>query len=281
MSKFNALNFTPQDELLEAEEHSRELQVEESFKIFQSALFYLKRKKFDEAGEKFDELFDMAVLKPNDWGFYKFSSPTLDSLRYLAYRNRGMYYFSYLMENYKSMESDDVVTYILKVVEDLSESIQHSSNADSSVTELLVKIFKAFKTVKLERLILEYEVTRQDNQLLLLGRKKIGILPQLNLILNDYYSLLEGIKDDETLNNSAFINRLKNYSIITSEDKVIELNEMLLNIQEMKTQDEETMKKLDIFEITINDISWDSIADSLKDLIPHVKTSTLLSREID
>ena len=117
MSTFNALNFTHHDELLEAEEHSRELQIEESFKIFQGALFDLKAKRYTEADAKFEELFSMEVLKPNKWGFYKYSSPTLDSLRYLAYRNRGMYYYSYLTDNYSKLEAQDIIDIILKVLE--------------------------------------------------------------------------------------------------------------------------------------------------------------------
>ena len=281
MSKFNALNLTPQEELLEAEEHSRELQVEESFKIFQSALFYLKNKRFKDAGVKFEELFNVDVIKPDSWGLYRYSSPTLDSLRYLAYRNRGMYYYSYLMENHTTMESADIVNYILKVVEDLTESIQHS-DADNSVTGLLVEIFQGFKTRKLERLVLEYELTRQDNQLLLLGRRqKVGMLPQLNRVIQQYQNLLKGVRDDKTLQNMYIMKMFQQHDEIASKQDINELNEVLANIQKMKTQDEETMRQLDVFELTIKDVSWSSVAQSLKGMIPHLKTTALLAKDSD
>lgn len=142
MSLFTALNFTPNDALLEAEEHSRELQIEESFKVFQNALLHLKAKRFTQAGEKFEQLFNIDVIKPDRWGVYRYSSHTLDSLRYLAYRNRGVFYYQYLKENYENMSSEDIVDHILKVIENLLEAIQHG-DCDSAVTELLFQIFRS------------------------------------------------------------------------------------------------------------------------------------------
>lgn len=278
MSAFNALNLTLHDEQLEAEEHSRELQIEDSFKIFQNALFDLKAKRFEDADAKFVELLNMDVIKPDKWGIYRYSSPTLDSLRYLAYRNRGMYYYSFLMENHTNMEPQDVVDNLLKVVENLVEAIQHSE-ADSSLTELLVQIFQSYKTKRLERLMLEYEVTRQENHLLLLGRKKRGILPKLKEIIGQYEDLLGSIKDDQTWNllqGKKFMQKIKSNGV--NEPR---LNPLFTRIKEMKTHDEKAMKELDVFEIYLENANWEDIAKSLTGLIPHVKTSTLLIKSVD
>lgn len=278
MSAFNALNFTSHDELLEAEEHSRELQVEESFKIFQGALFDLKAKRFAEADAKFDDLFSMEVLKPNKWGFYKYSSPTLDSLRYLAYRNRGMYYCNYLIENYSKLDPQDVVDNILKVVENLLESIQHSE-ADISVTKLLTQIFRSYKSKRLERLILEYELTKQENHLILLGRKKRGLLPNLIELIAQYENLLKGIKADELtdrLITDGLVPQSFVHTVSTSS-----LDHILAEIKKMKTIDEHTMKELDASQVSLQECSWEAIATSLKQLIPHIKTSILLTKSMD
>ncbi|QLQ79989.1 hypothetical protein HG537_0C06380 [Torulaspora globosa] len=278
MSAFNALNFTSHDEQLEAEEHSRELQVEESFKIFQGALYDLKAKRFAEADAKFEDLFSMEVLKPNKWGFYKYSSPTLDSLRYLAYRNRGMYYCSYLIENYSRLDPQDIVDYVLKVVENLLESIQHSE-ADISVTRLLTQIFRSYKSKRLERLILEYELTKRENHLVLLGRKRKGLLPSLMEIVVQYENLLKSIKADE------LTSRLITEGLVP--ERVVEtvssasLGQILSRIKKMKTIDEHTMRELDASQVALQECNWEAIATSLKQLVPHVKTSILVTKSTD
>lgn len=272
MSTFNALNLTPHDEQLEAEEHSRELEIEECFKVFQSALFELKAKRFDNANAKFEELLKRDVIKPNKWGFYYYSSPTLDRLRYLTYRNRGMYHYSYLQENQSTMSSQDIVDCILKVVENLLESIQHNE-ADSSVTELLIQIFQSYKSKRLERMVLEYELTRSENTLLLVGRKRKSILPKQQLIINQFRDLLENIKDNEShVGFFQSLPRLKEQPRLSS---------ILLRIRDMKTQDEHTMKELDVFEITLQSFTWEALANSLKDLLPHTKISNLLNKSFD
>lgn len=277
MSTFNALNFTHHDELLEAEEHSRELQIEESFKIFQGALFDLKAKRYTEADAKFEELFSMEVLKPNKWGFYKYSSPTLDSLRYLAYRNRGMYYYSYLTDNYSKLEAQDIIDIILKVLEHLVESIQHSE-ADSSVTQLLTQIFRSYKSKKLERLTLEYELTKHENHLFLLGRRRKGLLPKLKEIVGQYQDLLKDIKEDE-LSDNLITKDLMGVKLHKTPN--LALSPILEDIRKMKTIDENTMKELDGFEIPLKNSSWEAIASSLKHLVPHIKTSLLITKSTD
>lgn len=278
MSAFNALNFTSHDEQLEAEEHSRELQVEESFKIFQGALYDLRAKRFAEADAKFEDLFSMEVLKPNKWGFYKYSSPTLDSLRYLAYRNRGMYYCSYLIENYSKLDPQDIVDNILKVVENLIESIQHSE-ADISVTRLLTQIFRSYKSKRLERLVLEHELTKRENHLFLLGRKKKGLLPSLIEIVVQYESLLKDIKADEL--TSRLITEGLVPERVVGAGSSASLDHILSEIKKMKTIDEHTMKELDAFQVSLQECSWEAIATSLKQLVPHVKTSILVTKSTD
>lgn len=278
MSAFNALNLTPHDEQLEAEEHSRELQIEESFKIFQKALIDLKAKRYDDANSHFEILFRMEVIKPNKWGLYTYSTPTLNSLRYLAYRNRGMYYYAYLLDHEPQMSTEDIVDYTLKVVENLVESIQHSE-ADTTVTSLLNEIFSSYKTKRLQRWLLEYELTRQENTWVLLGRKRRGLLPQFKEILKEYDTLLVSIK--EKCRNKALqrdnIRQYCDYDKMTSKP----LNPILSKIREMKTQDEKTMKELDVFEVTLKDNSWDGLAKCLKELTPHVKNSILLTKSVD
>lgn len=276
MSTFNAVNLSPQDEQFEAEEHSRELQVEESFKIFQLALRYLNDKKFESSDEKFRELFSMDVVKPDKWGVYRYSSPTIDRLRYLAYRNRGMYYYSYIVENYHSMTSSDIVNDILKVVENLLESIQHC-DADTTVTALLVQIFRSFKSKKLERLMLEYELSKKENHLLLHNRRKVGILPHLRNTISQYNSILSKIDDRSTLGCILPCSNLKGKAF----NSLANFGPVLSKIHDLKTEDESTMKQLDLYEIVLEEMTWESLLQSLKNAMPYTKASTLFGRNSD
>ncbi|QLG75089.1 hypothetical protein HG535_0H04160 [Zygotorulaspora mrakii] len=278
MSSFNALNLTLQDEQLDAEEHSRELQIEESFKIFQKALIELKARRYDSAHVLFEELFAMDVIMPNKWGLYTYSTPTLNSLRYLAFRNRGMYYYTYLVDHESELATEDIVEYTLKVVENLVEAIQHGE-ADTTVIALLNQIFSSYKTKRLQRWLLEYELTRQENTWIILGRRRRGMLPQFKEILKQYDDLLKSIRAP------CFIQALEpnNVRQYFDPDKIVTrpLNPILIKIKEMKTQDEQSMKELDMFDVTLKKNSWEAVAKCIKELTPHVKNSVMLTKSVD
>lgn len=282
MSNFSALNLSPQDEELEAEEHTRELQVEEAFKLYEKALNDVKEGQFETAQETFDSLFTIDILKPNKWGFYAYSSPTLDSLRYLCYRNRGMFYYKYLCKNYKTMNDDIIVNYILKVIEDLVESIQHNE-ADNSVISLLVQIFKSFKSKKLERLILEYELAKADNVLPLSGRRSGGVIPQLTKSINQYLSLIGSLRDPKENIKNLGLPTIKKlfHNIQIDEDNSNDMDGVLKIINNMKKEDDRVMKQLDKFEVNIDCLTWETVLNGFKELVPHVKLYTLITRNVD
>ena len=284
MSTFNAINLAPQDDEVEAEEHTRELQIQEGFKIYEQALVSLNEKKFEESDAKFAELFKLDVIKPDKWGIYRYSSPILDRLRYLTYRNRGIYYYTYIQENHESMDSSDVVNNILKVLENLVEAIQHD-DPDITVTNLLVQLFRGFKSNKLERLILELGLTKDTNQFLLNGRRRKAPLPQIQLLLKQYFSLLTDNDDNDTI---QFILSRIPFDESQQDDKddsngidTLKLNPILNKIKKMKTEDEDLMRSLDTFEIKIDEVSWISVVSSMANLLPYSKSSNLLGRNSD
>ena len=276
MSTFNAINLTPQDEQVEAEEHSRELQVEAGYKIFQEALDCIESKNHEGVEQKFQELFDLSILTPDKWGLFRYTSPTLDRLRFLAYRNRGMYHYAYLLENYEPMSREDIVNGILKVLEDLIEALQHGQ-PDVSAIHVLVEILYAFKSKKLERILLEHELTSRDNLIhLLYRRQKPNVFPQLELILSKYRKLLEELDD-----TSLYLNILQNKNTISFRNGDRPLAPLLQKIRRMKTEDESGMKSLDICEVQLTELSWESISSSLRGLLPNIKLSNMLGRNSD
>lgn len=287
MSIFNAINLLPRDEEVEEEEHTRELQVEAGFKLYEEALKLMNQDKFDEADVKFGQLFNLDILIPDKWGRYKYQSPSLDRLRYLSYRNRAMYYYFYLSEHYQdSMPSSEVVNYTLKVMEYLVESLQHSE-ADSTVTTILVEIFSSFKSTKLERLTLEYELNKHENQLLLLGRRRHSwsnsLLPNLSNMLLKYQDLLNSIQDIQSQANNSIILETKPGLLFKKDQRLINANfkETLSRIFKLKSEDEKAMKMLDVTKLEVNEMTWDCFAKTLKNQLPYVKMSTLLGRNSD
>ena len=281
MSSFNAINLIPQDDEVEAEEHTRELQIEEGFQIYQEALVLLNDKKFKESNEKFKALFKLDVIVPDKFGVFRYSTPIIDRLRYLAYRNRGMYYYTYLTEIHEDLDASDIVNYILKVLDNLIEALQHAE-PDLAVTELLVQLFRGFKSRKLERLILENEITKNENQLMLLGRRRRKLLPQTERVVHEYCKLLTDVDDTEPIGNIlSKVSSDISASKLDSEPSPLVLGEVLDKIKKMKTEDERLMKSMDTFEVKIDSLDWESVASSISDLIPYAKMANLLGRNSD
>ena len=287
MSMFNAINLLPRDEEVEEEEHTRELQVEAGFKLYEEALKLMNQNKFDEADAKFEQLFSLDILIPDKWGRYKYQSPSLDRLRYLSYRNRAMFYYFYLTEHYQEpMPSSEVVNYTLKVMEYLIESLQHSK-ADSTVTSILVEIFSSFKSTKLQRLILEYELNKQENQLLLLGRrccsKSSGLLPILSKMILKYHDLLKNVQDTQSQTNNSNVLNTKPGLSFKNDHQLIndKFRKILTRIFKLKTEDEKTMKTLDTTTLELSETTWDCFAKTFKNQLPYIKMSTLLGRNSD
>lgn len=283
MSTFNAINLAPKDEQVEAEDYTRELQVEEGFKLYEDALKAMNENKFEEANIKFEQLFDLDILKPDKWGLYKYKSPTLDRLRYLSYRNRAMYYYFYLIESYdETMESPELVNDILKIMENLMESLQHAE-ADSTITSLLVEIFKSFRSKKLERMTLEYELSKKENELLLLGRRNLtSLFPSLSQMVSQYQELLTDVQDVQSKQNYPYKNISKasglkyRHELINSKFRA-----SLDRIHKLKGEDDATMKKLDTTHIELEEVTWDCFAKALKSQLPYVKMAILLGRNSD
>ncbi|CAR23025.1 Hir3p [Lachancea thermotolerans CBS 6340] len=277
MSLFTALNFTPDDALQEAEQHSRELQVEESSKIYQSALLHLKAKRFEQAEEKFKELFNIDVIKPDKWGLYKYSSPTLNSLRYLAYRNRGVFYYQFLQEKHENMSSQDIVEYTLKVAENLLDAIQHS-NCDAAVAKLLISIFKSFRSVKLQRYTLEYELLKECGSTTALKRKKT-VLPEVRDFIHRYVELLRSSEDTGSL-ESDFIVHLK-CLLKSSSPLSLELPPFLSRIQTMKLEDDLALREENEVSVVVNELSWEAVAEAVVSTLPKYKFSNFFSKISD
>ncbi|GMF22611.1 unnamed protein product [[Candida] boidinii] len=89
MSSFTAINVKENEDEIDIEEHTRELQIESGYKLFQDALKFQKLNDFKTAHKLYDELFKMDIIKSNNYSL----NPNIENLKYLCYRNIGFLKF--------------------------------------------------------------------------------------------------------------------------------------------------------------------------------------------
>lgn len=94
-SSFTALNLS--DDELDIEEHTRELQIEIALNTLNKALEFQKNNQFDKAHLKYDELGRIEILQQPNVS----NNPTINRLKYLYCRNRGMLRLRELIDLYK------------------------------------------------------------------------------------------------------------------------------------------------------------------------------------
>ncbi|KAL3231533.1 Histone transcription regulator 3 [Nakaseomyces bracarensis] len=280
MSSFSFLNQSPDIEKLEAEEHSREAQIEQCFQLFQEALKLLKAGDYSGADSVFKVLMAQDVIKPNKWGFYAYSSSIVDNLRYLVYRNRGFYYYKYLIQQYyDTLDPPEIVDNVLKMVENLVESLRHS-DADHNVIEVLIQIFESFKSKRAQKLLLECEFMSKNSHLYFTGRKHSNILPQLKVLISQYINILNDLHDTTKIEQSNPF--MHDESLLTNKPKTDpKYLKILEKLNKLRNEDDEILKTLDIHEIDLSSYDWPTLVRSLRETLPTIKTLALYGRNSD
>ncbi|KAH3685243.1 hypothetical protein WICPIJ_003787 [Wickerhamomyces pijperi] len=175
MSSFAAVNLSLEDKAYDAEEHTRELQIEAAFKCLEKALHFQKNSQFKESKKQYKELFKINVITNN----LTLISPNIKTLKYLAYRNRGLLYYNEVRaefvannnknkddsseekEEFDSDKLEDLFDTLMLCVEDLIESLQHNE-PDVLVINLLLALAEFFENDRLKRFILDLELTKED-----------------------------------------------------------------------------------------------------------------------
>ncbi|KAL6946923.1 hypothetical protein ACO0QE_001777 [Hanseniaspora vineae] len=272
MSTFTAVNLEHDDDFQEQEEHTRELQVEQGYGLYNVGLSLYKDKKLQEAIEKFDQLLAIEILKPNRFGNFSYNSPAVDRLRYLAYRNRGFLYVDYLHQNFDSLDNHTIVDDLLKAIELLLEALSHG-HADYKCTNLLLTLLKAFNSKKLQRWILELELTKDE---LILSSSTL--LPQWRKLISSEQQIVTELKDSE--HTSTFLKSL--FSLNNDQQLTnTEASPLMLKIHKMKQEDENLFRELDFDEVILEEKTWEHLAQRLDSLLPVHKSVFSYSRISD
>ncbi|KAG5354616.1 Histone transcription regulator 3-like protein [Yarrowia sp. B02] len=198
MSSFIPLNALEDYSLSSAEEHTRELQIEEGLKIFQKALHAQRQGNLDEAFDLYDSLFkiDVIHLDIDDHNL----SPTVGRLKYLAYKNHGILLLEHLSQNLDDLTTAEIRDQLQDILVQFADALL-VDDSDDSFLKLFSDLARIIGLKRLSRFALECIVTSPSriftfSESLLnhdyLNPEEVAILQEVVVLarqLQDYVSL--------------------------------------------------------------------------------------------
>lgn len=220
--------------------------MEQAFKVFERALKLQKNGEFEAANKFYDELFEIDVITNDSHS----GSPTIRTLRYLAHRNRGLLHFDELRSQISEISPDEALEQFFNSLDDLIEALQHSEG-DIIVINLLLSLFTFFGNDRLSRFLIEYELSKDENDEMYLHERSKLLSPNFQAYLSQEKMILAKINctsnsqpgqtypsDKTSFENLAFLKPLK-----------LILDERHSNVAKSYSKT-----------ITIEKLSWKSIA---------------------
>lgn len=261
------------------EEHSRELQIEEAFKLFQRALELQARGLHADAYRAYESLFALDIIANHyfeeedyirglqDGGANEAADPlsflpaNVKSVRYLVFRNRGFLYLDILRlpEALSQLASDDerFKQLFYTMIDDFVICFVYQE-VDEEVLEVLYQIFSYLGLWRLERFTLEYSLSSRAE-----SDDLVGVLPvdpvlvrKMQLFKDKLQSSASGVID-KVEHNMRFLNPVR-------QD---------LELQKRKAG------ALNVVEIDLDHVDWttviDAVNDQLKQSIDKAKAQDL------
>ncbi|KAG7661245.1 HIR3 [[Candida] subhashii] len=220
MSSFVPLNFIEDPSVSKKdleEQHTRELQVEQGFKLFQKALLFQKKSDYVQAYKIYEELFlldvisnhyseEEAFLRGIQNGSQNSSvdelsllSPNLKSLRYLIFRNRGFLYLDILREHNEAIMKEinlkdsisSTVDYKTKskdlfytMLDDFCIALLYNEG-DEKLLETLYQMYMTIGSTRLARFTVEYSLNSREE-----SDELAGLLPISDLARRRFNHIL-------------------------------------------------------------------------------------------
>ncbi|ONH70401.1 Histone transcription regulator 3, partial [Pichia kudriavzevii] len=260
MSSFTALNLS--DEEVDIEEHTRELQIEVALQTLQRGLEYQKNGDYLNARRKYDELGRIEIIQMVN----STNNPTIDSLKYLCFRNRGMLRLRELIDNsiktnngnpsvhvggdsHKEKVNDygdddvgiSVYGEFLGAMNDLLNAVSFGT-PDDKIIIILASLFEHFGYLRLSRLCYELK-TFNDDILLINDAKLIDGYLKLLSNLNVHNRVYSKLKDK--IERSLF---WKNRNEFKSYDW-----DKLLTLEAWENERCDALKEELVIEVDVND----------------------------
>ncbi|KAL6453165.1 HIR3 Histone transcription regulator 3 [Candida maltosa Xu316] len=231
------------------EEHTRELQVEQAYKLFQDALKYQKLKQYDTAFKVYDELFRLTIISNHYFEEVDFirglqngsqntvpdeltlMSPNVKSLRYLIFRNRGFLYLEMLKNNTTDSTETKIKDLFYPLLDDFCIALLYNE-ADEVLLEALYDIFTYIGADKLLRFTLEYYLTSSDE-----SDDLAGLIPPNKGTVLKYNNLLKALSSGKSsqkdLKHLHFLEPIKE-DILAQQRKINAINIRTITCSSMK-----------------------------------------------
>lgn len=223
--------------------------------MFQRALKLQKEGEFYEANKLYDELFGIEVISNDS----HFASPTIKTLRYLAHRNRGLLHFDELRSQIQEITPSDALENLFDALDDLVEALQHTEG-DLIIINLLLCIFNFFGNDRLSRFLIEYELSKDENDDFYLHEKSRVLSPNFLLYLRKEKEILEKIGCFTDSESKSFKDSLTFNSFTTTKLEDLSFLEPIRSIIDLRHS---TIQEGYQKNITIDKLSWTTIASKL------------------
>ncbi|VEU21677.1 DEKNAAC102549 [Brettanomyces naardenensis] len=290
MSTFTAINVS--DDELDIEEHTRELQIEHALEVFDEALKCQKSKDYENSRLKLEELFRIEIIYSKNVT----NNPTIEQLKYLAYRSRGFFRLTELFEGLNESDEDNDADSsneahegkyekLISSMNDLATALEHGE-ADLKLIQLVSELFSFYGLNRLARYGYEYKFIpdlaadtnpNTDDLKWNLSNARTLLPSQLNLV-KGFKELLDRL-DDQSPAIYGQINKILNdekIRKILSAGKLKSLDfSNVIKLQEFselrKAQNDYIV--IDVFH-TGNNVDLSSLLRDLNGILPKPKGRT-------
>lgn len=221
---------------------------------------------YESAARDYEVLFQIDVMT-ND---YHWGSPTIRTLRYLAYRNRGLLHFDVLRSKIDEISSSEALEQFVDSLDDLVESLQYMEG-DEIIINLLLNIFKFFDNDRLSRFLIEYELTKEENDDFYLHESSKLLSPNFVSFLEEEKKLLQKIGDlNETDHDEVRHNQFNQFANAKSFETVGFLQPLKEYVELQSSSIPESRSK----KISLDNISWKAVASKLLGLVVKSKVKS-------
>ncbi|CAN6605760.1 hypothetical protein TRVA0_003S00518 [Trichomonascus vanleenenianus] len=280
MSGFVALNVYEEDIIHDAEQHTRELQIEEGYKIFQEALRCQKDREIDKAHEQYSKLFAIEIMKlSHDTGLPQ----AAEKLKYLAFKNHALLLLLELEEEIYSMDQEELVQRLDDIMLEFSEALIYDST-EQAFLELICALALPLRYVRVARLALECLVYSENRVTSFESVLKSGdfLSPNDYQLLTQLLHILESIGDDISIADSEVLKLIKKVKLnpsfkLTTRDYSWIVREKDVTNTYQKLLDRENNRDVTI---TITTKDWMCIVSSIQEtLYGMLKTKRKLTFE--
>ena len=263
------------------EEHTRELQFEQAFKLFQQALKLQKQRDYIQAYKAYDQLFQIDAISNHYFEEVDYIrgvqnglansasdvlstlSPNLKSLRYLIFRNRGFLFLDILkhdfvldgVEDGNDSRDEKFKKMFYSMLDDFCVALLYNE-ADEKLLEVLYDLWIYLKELKLAMATMEYAVSSKIE-----SDELSGLLPTDTGFENKLAKLKEKLA-------AGLSNEILSEALST---RFKFLEPMKRDIENQQTQQQKKNKVNVTLTLKDDSLLWESLVDTINDAVKNLQ----------